>query len=68
MNYFKASETHKTHYEVCGNQNTELILFVYGKSGARFSEHDKLFFNFDKQNDIFFDQRGAPKSILLVQL
>ena len=63
MNYFKASETHKIHYEVCGNQNAEPILFVHGGPGAGFSEHDKRFFNFDKQKVIFFDQRGASKSI-----
>lgn len=63
MNYFNASETHKIHYEVCGNQNAEPILFVHGGPGAGFSEQDKRFFNFDKQKVIFFDQRGASKSI-----
>lgn len=63
MNYFKASETHKIHYEVCGNENAEPILFVHGGPGAGYSEYDKRFFNFNKQKVIFFDQRGASKSI-----
>jgi len=63
MNYFKVSESHKIHYEVCGNPNAEPILFVHGGPGAGFSENDKRFFNFDKHKVIFFDQRGASKSI-----
>ena len=63
MNYFKVSKTHKIHYEVCGNQSAEPILFVHGGPGAGFSEYDKRFFNFDKQKVVFFDQRGASKSI-----
>ncbi|QDO95291.1 prolyl aminopeptidase [Formosa sediminum] len=63
MNYFKVSQTHKIYYEVCGNQGAEPILFVHGGPGSGFSEHDKRFFNFDKQKVVFFDQRGASKSI-----
>jgi proline iminopeptidase len=63
MSYFKVSEIHKIHYEVCGNENAEPILFVHGGPGAGYSERDKRFFNFDKHKVIFFDQRGASKSI-----
>jgi len=63
MNYFKVSEIHNLHYEVCGNPNSEAILFVHGGPGAGFSQEDKRFFNFDKHKVIFFDQRGASKSI-----
>ena len=62
-NYLTVSETHKIYYEVCGNQDAEPILFVHGGPGGGFSERDKRFFNFDNQNVIFFDQRGASKSL-----
>lgn len=61
--YIKVSGTHKIYYEVCGNSETEPILFVHGGPGAGFSEHDKRFFDFNKQKVVFFDQRGASKSI-----
>ncbi|MCI9846746.1 prolyl aminopeptidase [Flavobacterium pectinovorum] len=63
MTYIKVSEIHEIYYEVCGNPEGEPILFVHGGPGAGFSEDDKRFFNFDKQKVIFFDQRGASKSI-----
>jgi len=62
-NYLTVSETHKIYYEVCGNREAEPILFVHGGPGAGFSERDKRFFNFENQNVIFFDQRGASKSL-----
>jgi proline iminopeptidase len=61
--FFKASETHKIYYEICGNPIAEPILFIHGGPGAGFSERDKRFFDFNKQKVIFFDQRGASKSI-----
>lgn len=63
MKYFKASEIHQIHYEDCGNRQADPILFVHGGPGAGYSEKDKRFFNFEKQRVIFFDQRGASKSI-----
>lgn len=63
MNYLKVSEIHKIHYEVCGNPQNDSILFVHGGPGSGFSQEDKRFFNFDKHQVIFFDQRGASKSI-----
>lgn len=61
--FLQVSTTHKINYEVCGNQNGDAILFVHGGPGFGYSERDKRFFNFDKQKVIFFDQRGASKSI-----
>jgi proline iminopeptidase len=63
MNYFRVSETHEIYYEVCGNQNAEAILFLHGGPGVGFSERDKRFFDFGKQKVIFYDQRGAARSI-----
>lgn len=63
INFLQVSKSHKIYYEVCGKQNGEPILFVHGEPGAGFAERDKRFFNFDKQKVIFFDQRGASKSI-----
>jgi proline iminopeptidase len=61
--FLKVSEIHKLYYEVCGNPDAETILFLHGGPGAGFSEKDKRFFNFEKQRVIFFDQRGASKSL-----
>ncbi|RKR04556.1 prolyl aminopeptidase [Flavobacterium sp. 90] len=63
MNYLEVSQNHKIYYEVSGNPKGEAILFVHGGPGAGFSQEDKRFFNFDKHKVIFFDQRGASKSI-----
>jgi len=61
--YLQVSTIHSIYYEVCGNTNDEPILFVHGGPGAGFSESDKRFFDFKKQKVIFFDQRGASKSV-----
>lgn len=62
-NFLRVSKVHKIYYEVCGDLKGEVVLFVHGGPGAGFSEKDKRFFDFDKQAVIFFDQRGASKSI-----
>jgi proline iminopeptidase len=62
-NLLKVSETHKIYFEVCGETETEPILFIHGGPGAGFSEQDKRFFDLKKQKVIFFDQRGASKSL-----
>lgn len=61
--FLKVSKNHKIYYEDCGNPNGEIILFIHGGPGAGFSEIDKRFFNFDIHRVLFFDQRGASKSI-----
>lgn len=63
IDFLQVSTTHKIYYEVCGSPIEETILFIHGGPGAGFSDRDKRFFNFDKQRVIFFDQRGASKSI-----
>jgi len=61
-NFLKVSNKHKIYYEVCGNKNSEPILFLHGGPGMGFSDNDKRFFNFENQLVIFFDQRGASRS------
>lgn len=61
--FLEVSDVHKIYYEVCGNPLGDAILFVHGGPGAGFSDRDKRFFNFEKQCVVFFDQRGASKSI-----
>lgn len=62
-NYLQVSELHQIHYEVCGNPEGETYLFVHGGPGIGCTELDKRFFDFNKHQVIFFDQRGAAKSI-----
>ncbi len=61
--FLKVSDKHTIYYEVCGNKNSEPILFLHGGPGMGFSDNDKRFFDFNKQLVIFFDQRGASRSI-----
>ena len=61
--FLKVSNTHQLYYEAIGNQKATPILFLHGGPGAGFSDKDKRFFNFKKHHVIFFDQRGASKSI-----
>lgn len=61
--YFKVSDKHSIYYEVCGNKNAKPILFLHGGPGMGFSDNDKRFFDFDKHFVIFFDQRGASRSV-----
>lgn len=61
--YLQVSAIHSIYYEVYGNTNYEPILFVHGGPGAGFSDNDKRFFDFKKQKVIFFDQRGASRSL-----
>jgi proline iminopeptidase len=61
--YLQVSTIHSIYYEVCGSTNDAPILFVHGGPGAGFSDSDKRFFDFKKQKVIFFDQRGASKSL-----
>ncbi len=61
--FLEVSEIHKIYYEVCGNPISETILFLHGGPGSGFSDKDKRFFDFEKQQVVFFDQRGASKSL-----
>jgi len=60
--YLKVDELHSIYYERCGKQGNNPILFVHGGPGAGFTEYDKRFFDFSKQEVIFFDQRGSSRS------
>ncbi|NRT14738.1 proline iminopeptidase [Flavobacterium sp. 28A] len=61
--FLEVSTIHKLYYEVCGNPKAETILFLHGGPGAGFADKDKRFFNFEKQQVVFFDQRGASRSL-----
>jgi proline iminopeptidase len=61
--FLEVSEIHKIYYEVCGNPQGEIILFLHGGPGVGFSDLDKRFFNFEKQSVVFFNQRGTSNSI-----
>ena len=46
-----------------GNPNGKPVLFLHGGPGAGFSDDSSRFFNSDIFNVIFFDQRGASRSL-----
>lgn len=60
--YLDVGDGHRIHYERYGNPTGKQFLFLHGGPGLGFSEHDKLFFDSQKFNVIFLDQRGAGKS------
>ena len=66
--HLKVSNIHKIYYEEFGNPNGIPILFLHGGPGAGFSSFHKKLFNVKNHRVIFFDQRGAGKSLPLAEL
>jgi len=61
--YVRVSKEHELYYELYGNPKGIPIVFVHGGPGAGFTPKHRKFFNKNKHNVLFFDQRGAGKSI-----
>ena len=66
--HLKVSYIHKIYYEEFGNPNGIPILFLHGGPGAGFSSFHRKLFNVKTHRVIFFDQRGAGKSLPLAEL
>ena len=66
--HLKVSYIHKIYYEEFGNPNGIPILFLHGGPGAGFSSFHRKLFNVKIHRVIFFDQRGAGKSLPLAEL
>lgn len=60
---FNVGNGHQLYYELYGNPQGKPMVFFHGGPGAGFSERDKRFFDPKIWNVLFFDQRGAGKSI-----
>ena len=60
--FFPVSDGHKLYYERFGNPKGIPIVFVHGGPGAGFEPRHRKFFNPNKHNVLFYDQRGATKS------
>ncbi len=60
--FFPVSDGHKLYYERFGNPKGVPIVFVHGGPGAGFEPRHRKFFNPNKHNVLFYDQRGATKS------
>ena len=60
--YINVTDGHSLYFELYGNPKGILVLFLHGGPGAGFSDSDKQFFDKEKYNVIFFDQRGSSKS------
>ncbi len=56
------TDGHSLYYELYGNPKGIPVLFLHGGPGAGFHDIDKEFFDEDRYNVLFFDQRGASKS------
>ncbi len=60
--YIDVTDGHSLYFELYGNPKGIPVLFVHGGPGAGFSDSDKQFFNKNRYNVLFFDQRGASRS------
>ena len=59
--YLQVSSEHSLYFECKGDSRAQPILFLHGWPGLWCSEQDEVFFT-NKDNVIFFDQRGSWKS------
>lgn len=60
--FINVSDGHELYYELYGNPKGIPVLFLHGGPGAGFSDSDKHFFDPERYNVLFFDQRGASRS------
>ena len=60
--YFDVSDGHSLYFELYGNPKGIPVLFLHGGPGAGFSDSDKQFFDKERYNVLFFDQRGSSRS------
>ncbi len=60
--YIDVTDGHSLYFELYGNPKGIPVLFLHGGPGAGFSDSDKQFFDAERYNVLFFDQRGASRS------
>ena len=60
--YFDVSDGHSLYFELYGNPQGIPVIFLHGGPGAGFSDKDKKFFDKERYNVLFFDQRGSSRS------
>lgn len=60
--YLNVPGGHELYYELYGNPKGVPVLFFHGGPGGGISEKQKGYFNPQKHNVIFYDQRGSGKS------
>lgn len=66
--YLPVSDLHQMYYEVCGKAEGLPVVSLHGGPGAGFSQKSKRYFNPEKYQSIFFDQRGCGRSTPLREL
>jgi proline iminopeptidase len=60
--YIDVSGGHQLYYELYGNPKGIPVIYLHGGPGAGFGDKSKVFFDENRYNVIFFDQRGASRS------
>ena len=60
--YISVGDGYELYYELYGNPKGIPVIFLHGGPGAGFGDKDKVFFDKDRYNVLFFDQRGASRS------
>jgi len=61
--YVRVTDRHRLYFERCGNKKGVPVVFLHGGPGSGFVESHKRCFDFSKFNVLFFDQRGAGRSL-----
>jgi len=61
--YCELGDGHHAYVECFGNKHARPMLFLHGGPGSGFSDSHKKLFDPERDNVIFYDQRGAGKSI-----
>lgn len=61
--YCELGGGNRAYVECFGNKHAQPMLFLHGGPGSGFSDSHKKLFDPERDNVIFYDQRGAGKSI-----
>lgn len=62
--FLDVGDGHRLYIQEWGNPKAKIpIIFLHGGPGAAVYDSNKLFFDAEQQRVIFFDQRGAGKSL-----
>lgn len=61
--YLRVSHHNQIYYELLGNPRGKPVVFIHSGPGKGFTQSDASFFDKKVWKVIFFDQRGAGKSI-----
>lgn len=66
--HLDVGDGHQMYYEDWGNPDAPAIMHFHGGPGGGFNDSNKLLFDPEKHRVIFFDQRGAGRSLPFAEI